>query len=55
MWRTKIWKFKDEASAIAARARMEAWLDRNRHRVQYEEIFIDNAYGIQYRKLMRIY
>lgn len=55
MWYTKLWKFKDEASMVIARAKMEAWLERNRSRIQYEEIFVDNAYGIQYRRLLWVY
>jgi hypothetical protein len=34
---------------------MDAWLERNQYRVQYVEIFINNGYGIEYRKLRRIY
>jgi hypothetical protein len=33
---------------------MEAWIERNKHRIQYEEIFVNNAYAVEYRPLRRI-
>lgn len=45
MWVNKIFK---------TQARMDAWLDRNRHCIQYEVIFVNNAYGITYRKLVKV-
>ena len=45
MWQTKTFKTRTE---------MEAWLDKNSHRVQWQEIFVNNAYGAEFRKLRRI-
>ena len=53
MWRIKKWKFT-AATMEQARARMEAWLKANRHRIQYEEIFVNNAFAVEYRRLRRI-
>ena len=55
MWKTKLFRFTNLENAKIARARMEAWLERRRGQIQYEESFVDNAYAIQYRKLMRVY
>jgi len=30
---------------------MESWLANNSHNVQWEEIFVNNGYGLTYRKL----
>lgn len=42
MWNTKIFKSKDA---------MTEWLVRNDSKVQWVEIFVNNAYGVEYRKL----
>ena len=55
MWKTKLFRFKDEATMKIARAKFDAWLERHRHQIQWEEIFVNNAYVVQYRKLMRVY
>lgn len=54
MWRTKIFRFRDEATMKIARAKLEAWLARRKGRIQFEEIFVDNAYAVDYRSLRRI-
>jgi hypothetical protein len=55
MWKTKVWKFRTIEGANEARVKMAAWLERRAGRIQYEEIFVDNAYAVQYRELMRVY
>ena len=45
MWQTKIFKTKES---------MQKWLNKNSHKIQYQVIFVNNAYGIEYRKLHRI-
>jgi hypothetical protein len=42
MWNTKIFKSKDT---------MQQWLARNDSKIQWVEIFVNNAYGVEYRKL----
>jgi hypothetical protein len=58
MWKTKVWKFNTKRTSMQsmrrARQRMEAWIERNKHRIQYEEIFVNNAYAVEYRPLRRI-
>ncbi len=46
MWQIKTFKSK---------AAMQNWLNKNTNKVQFVEIFINNAYGIEYRKLRTIY
>lgn len=46
MWQTKQFK---------TRAAMLKWIAANQHRVQYREVFINNAYGVEYRKLRFVY
>jgi hypothetical protein len=55
MWKTKVWKFRTIEGANEARVKMAAWLERRKGRIQYEEIFVNNAYAVQYRELMRVY
>ena len=42
MWVTKVFKTKEA---------MKRFLEKNGHKIQYEEIYVNNAYGIEYRKL----
>lgn len=42
MWHTKTW---------TKRANMETWLNNNRHKIQYYEIFVNNRFAIEYRFL----
>lgn len=46
MWNTKVFKTKES---------MTKWLAANDHKVQWNEIYINNAYGIEYRKLRVVY
>lgn len=41
MWNTKIFKNKEA---------MTEWLVRNDSKIQWVEIFVNNAYGVEYRK-----
>jgi hypothetical protein len=34
---------------------MNAFIERNKHKIQYQEIFINNGYCIEYRLLRKIY
>jgi len=46
MWETKLFKTLDS---------MNKWIDKNQNRFQIVPIFVDNAYGIEYKKLHRVY
>lgn len=45
MWQVKTFKTREA---------MLTYLDRNAHRIEYREVFVNNAYGITYRKLRLI-
>lgn len=46
LWHTKIFKTKEKA---------QAWVDKYGHKCQWNQIFVNNAWGIEYRKLRRVY
>ena len=46
MWTTKEFKTKEL---------MEKFLEKNSHKIQWQEIFINNGFCIEYRKLRKIY
>lgn len=46
MWQTKVFK---------TRAAMYAWLTEYGHRMQWREIFVNNAFGIEYKPLRFIW
>ena len=46
------WKYKQ----FKTRELMDARIEKNKHRVQWVEIFVNNVAGaIEYRKLRRVY
>lgn len=55
MWKTKVFRFKTIEGREVARAKMNAWLERNHGRIQWEQVFVNNAYGVTYRPLRRVY
>ena len=46
MWIIKTFKTKEK---------MHNFIDRNKGKIQFTEVFINNRYGIEYRKLRKIY
>jgi hypothetical protein len=44
-WQTKTFKTKEA---------MASFIERNGHRIQCNQIFINNGWGIEYRKLRRV-
>ena len=46
MWKTKIFSTKEK---------MDAFINKNQGKIQYQEIFVNNGYGIEYRKLRKVY
>ena len=46
MWQTKVFK---------TQAAMAAWLAKHGHAIQWEELAVNNAWGIVYRKLRTVY
>lgn len=46
LWKIKIFKTREKANA---------WLEKNEHKIQWQEVFVNNAWAIEYRKLRRVY
>jgi hypothetical protein len=46
--RQVMWQVKTFKTVEAQRA----WVARNQHRVQWHEVFVNNAYGVEYRPLV---
>ena len=42
MWHTKTFKTKEK---------MKQWLAKREGKIQWEEVFVNNAYGVLYRRL----
>lgn len=42
MWKVKVFK---------TREKMQQWLDKHEGKIQWEEIFVNNAYAVEYRPL----
>lgn len=45
------WQIK----TFKTRAAMKNFIARNANKIQWQEIFVNNAYAIEYRKLRRVY
>lgn len=46
MWTIKKFKTKEK---------MNIFIEKNKHKIQWYEVFINNSYGIEYRNLRKIY
>lgn len=46
MWNIKTFKTKQA---------MQQWIERNDHKTQWHEVFINNAYGVEYKALRVVY
>lgn len=46
MWNTKIFKTKEL---------LQKWVIANDHKTQWQEIFVNNAYGVEFKPLRRVY
>jgi hypothetical protein len=45
MWQTKEFKTKSA---------MDRFIERNKNKIQWNEVFVDNLYCIEYRKLRKL-
>lgn len=34
---------------------MNAWLKKHDRQIEWQEVFINNAYGVEYRRLRKVY
>lgn len=46
-----MWKIK----TFRTRKAMDTFIAKYGHRIQWQEVFINNAYGIEYKRLRRVY
>jgi len=46
MWESRIFK---------TRKSLQTWIDRNSHKYQWNEIAINNGYGVEFKKLRHVY
>lgn len=46
MWKTRLFKTNDA---------MQQWISANGHKMQYQIIYINNAYGLEFKPLLRVY
>jgi len=46
MWQLRTFKTKEL---------MQKFINKNKGKIQYQEVFINNGYAIEYKKLIRIY
>lgn len=45
------WKFK----TFKTKEQMQNFISKNENKMQYREIFVNNEYAIEYKKLLKIY
>lgn len=46
MWKIRSFRNKEN---------MEKFIEKNKDKIQWQEIFVNNGYAIEYRKLIKIY
>jgi hypothetical protein len=51
-WKIKEWKFCDKLSAEQQRQVMNDWCEKHRHRYRIRQIFVNNAWAVEYRDLL---
>ena len=54
MWQIKLFRFKTTSDSVRAKDAMRQWLAARAESIQYVEIFVNNAYGVEWRPLRRI-
>ena len=52
-WTIRTFRFKTVDGAAAARERMREWLAKREGMIQYREIVVNNAIGVEWRWLKR--
>lgn len=51
MWKTRVFRFRSVAGMARARERFAQWVQVHEGRVEWRELFVNNAYAVEYRKL----
>ena len=54
MWMIKMWEFTDEKSRVEARNKFSKWILRNSKNYEIHQIFVSNAYGVEYCKYRKV-
>ena len=52
--KTKLFRFKTIQDAPAARQAQRDWIEANRDRYEWREIYVNNAYAVEYRPQRKI-
>jgi hypothetical protein len=47
----KVW----ESKTFKTRESLQKWIDRNSHKYQWHELFVQNGYGVEFKKLRLVY
>ena len=51
-WKVKMWKF-DLSNMKEKRNEMENWINKWKHKYRIEEIYVNNAYAVFYKLLLK--
>ena len=51
-WKVKMWKF-DLSNMEEKRNEMEKWVNKWKHKYRIEEIYVNNAYAVYYKLLLK--
>lgn len=51
-WKVKMWKF-DLSNMKEKRNEMENWINKWKHKYRIEEIYVNNAYAVYYKLLLK--
>lgn len=51
-WKIKEWKF-DAENIEEKRKEMFVWIEKWKHKCQFREIFVNNAWAMEYRLLLK--
>lgn len=54
MWKIKTWEFTDEQSRVKARNDFSKWILQNSKNYEIHQIFVNMAYGIEYRRYRQV-
>ncbi len=53
-WKIKTWNFKNNKESEQKRLEMKEWIKKWSRKYQIKEIFVNNAWAVQYKLLLHI-
>jgi hypothetical protein len=53
-WKLKEWKITGNLEAENQRKKMVDWCEENKHRYEIRQVFIKNAWAVEYRDLVKL-